>query len=102
MFGGETSGNAAAQRVCDQRRLLRARLSQELEEPLGEGIDVEVGDRLRLPEARHVGGDHAVALGKGREHRRPDRTAALDPAVQEHERGSGATLEDRRGHTSHL
>jgi hypothetical protein len=102
VFGGETGGKAAAQGVCDQRRLLRARLSQQLDEPLGKRIDVQVGDRLRLPEAGHVGDDQAVALGKGRKHWRPDRTAALDPAMQEHERGSSAALENCRGQTSHL
>ena len=95
VLGREAGGEAASERVCDQRRRLVAGHPQQRAEPGRERRGVEPVDRLRLAEPGQVGHDHAVALGEPGDDGRPDRPAALDPAVQEDQRRAVAGLDHR-------
>ena len=91
----EARGDAAEQRVRDQRRRLLARRPEQLAEPVGEGHVVEARNRIGLPQTGDVGDDDAVALGEAGDRGRPIRAAAFDPAVQQDERRAFATLQHR-------
>ena len=96
------SRQAAAQRVSDQRRLVRAREPEQAGKPVGEARRVQPVERVGLAQAGHVRDDDAVALGKTGHHGRPVDPAALDSAVQQHERGPVAAFQHGGGHSRRL
>ena len=91
----EARGDAAEQRVGDQRRRLLARRPDQLAEPAREGHVVEAGHGIGLPQTGNVGDDDAVALGEAADRGRPIRSAAFDPAVEQDERRAFATFQHR-------
>ena len=94
----EARGEAATQRVGDERRRLVAGQREQLGEPTCEPRHPDDIRGRRRPEPGEIGDDHAMALGQGGDDRRPHRAAALDAAVQQDERGTLAPLEHgRRG-----
>jgi hypothetical protein len=77
-----------------ERRSHTLRLLEHAGEPGGERVVVEPVDGCRLAEPGHVGNDETVALREAGDDRRPVGTAALDTAVQQHERSAVAGFED--------
>jgi hypothetical protein len=82
--------------MCHQSgRRLTCQVDQ-LVQPAAEAFVIEAVEGCRLAEPRHVGHDDAMIGGQPGDHGRPVDAAALDPAVQQHQRRAGPALEQRR------